>query len=88
MPASPPRQVDFWCRRGYLRPANGCNPGSGQGREFTNAEAAVAATMGRLVAAGLQIPLAAQLARADCWPVEIAPGVTVEVAPLLPAEVR
>jgi DNA-binding transcriptional MerR regulator len=82
------RQLDFWCSRGWLRPANGSNPGYGQSRDFTNSEAAVAATMGRLVAAGLPVPLAAELARAECWPVEIAPGITVEVAPLLPAEVR
>jgi hypothetical protein len=81
------RQLRHWCDRGYVRPVNGTGVGSGYSLEFDRAEAAVTATMGRLVAAGFAVDLAEQVARAGCQPVEIGPGITVEVAPLPSTEV-
>lgn len=73
------RQLDFWVRRGYLKPHN-ATPGSGYSREWTTDEAAVATTMGRLVIAGFTPELAHRVARARQARLELAPGVFVEVA--------
>lgn len=70
------RQLDHWCRRGYLRPA-GEGLGQGRPRTWPAEEVRVVAVMVRLVAAGLAPPVAAQVARGR---VDIAPGVRVEVA--------
>jgi DNA-binding transcriptional MerR regulator len=72
------RQIDFWARCGYLRPAN-AQPGSGVSRLWTAAEAEVARTMGRLVTAGFTPKLAHRVARARQTRLELAPGVFVEV---------
>ena len=74
------RQVDYWCRKGYLRPECYPTPGTGQRRTFTPGEIAVATRIARLVAAGLAVKTAARVARAEWWPVEIGPGITVELA--------
>lgn len=74
------RQLDFWVRRGYLKPHN-ATPGSGYSRQWTPDEAAVATMMGRLVIAGFSPELAHRVARARRDRMELAPGVFVEVTP-------
>ncbi len=72
------RQLDYWVRCGYLRPANGFS-GSGRDREWSLTELEIARRMGRLVAAGISVEKAAAFAR-DGWPrAEIAPGIVIEV---------
>jgi DNA-binding transcriptional MerR regulator len=56
------RQLDYWSRQGWLRPATPAN-GSGTRREWTNDELAVAARMAKLVNAGLPPNIAADAAR-------------------------
>jgi hypothetical protein len=65
------RQVDYWCRRGFLRPTNP-GPGSGTVRVFLPAEYEVAVFMARAVAAGVSPDAAARAARHDGL---LAPGV-------------
>ncbi len=74
------RQVDYWVRRGYLRPEHATD-GSGSVREWPAEELAVGERMGRLVAAGMA-PVAAAVAARHDGPVEIAPGVWVGLADL------
>lgn len=79
------RQLDHWTRRGHLRPVTkrsgkfSSGPG-GLTREWPPAEVAVACRMARLVAAGLTLEAAAELARAPGRHV-LAPGITIEVSP-------
>jgi len=58
------RQLDHWCRRGYLHPANG-HPGSGNRRTWTDSELAVAHRMAQHVRNGMYPRAAAQLARQE-----------------------
>lgn len=58
------RQLDYWTRRGYLRPAE-LNPGCGRDRQYSLSETAVARRMGGLVGAGLTVESAASIARGD-----------------------
>lgn len=67
------RQVDFWVRRGYLRPDD-AQPGSGYARQWSDEELAVGARMARLVAAGLTPAVASKVAR-ESGPVVVQPGV-------------
>lgn len=67
------RQLVYWTDRGYLHPAAGSTLRS---RSWPASEVPVAATMRRLVAAGLPPAVAARVARGDT---EIAPGVRVTV---------
>ena len=71
------RQLDFWVRCGYLRPARAA-AGSGTQRLFTVDEAAVAGRMVRLVEATLLPAAAAKVARSggDTW---LTPHVLVTV---------
>lgn len=56
------RQLDYWIRTGRVRPVDGpC--GSGNYREFEQAEAAIATRMGVLVRAGLLPDAAEDVAR-------------------------
>lgn len=55
-----PRQLDHWCRKGYIRAEA---PGSGNKRLLNFRERAVAEWMGKLVKAGFTVPKAAELAR-------------------------
>ena len=73
------RQLDYWCRRGYLRPVH--TGGSGAPRRWTQAEVDIAQLMARLVAAGLPPLVAEQVARGKP---DIGPGITVVVAPVPP----
>jgi DNA-binding transcriptional MerR regulator len=74
------RQLDLWARNGYLRPIGGSS-GSGRHREWPSGEVTIARRMGRLVDAGISHEQAAVFAR-NGWPRgEIAPGITLEVAP-------
>jgi hypothetical protein len=73
------RQLDFWTTKGYLR-AMTAQPGTGRSREWLLGEERVAATMVRLVDAGLTVQAAAQVARQPLGgPVELAPGVVISV---------
>jgi hypothetical protein len=62
------RQLDTWCRRGYLRaeqytPFTRMAEGSGYPRHFPKAELDVARTMARLVLLGVTAQQAAWVAR-------------------------
>lgn len=70
------RQLDHWCRRGYLHPKDPL-PGSGNQRDWTADELRVAERMARLRRAGLDLEIAADLARSGEWPVSIGPGLTL-----------
>jgi hypothetical protein len=72
------RQLDYWIRAGYLLP-NDAGAGAGSRRSWSDSERAVAVMMARLVAAGLTLEAAHRVARAG-GRLELAPGVTVEVA--------
>lgn len=56
------RQLNWWVRQGYLRPANP-HPGSGTRRVWSTKELRVGARMAALVAAGLLPRFAAEAAR-------------------------
>lgn len=55
------RQVDYWCRRGYLRPIFA--GGSGNRRHWTEAEIEIACRMVMLIRGGYMAGAAARLAR-------------------------
>jgi MerR HTH family regulatory protein len=65
------RQLDVWCRRGYLDPENVTKDGKwpvepgvpGWGRRFPQAELDIARTMARLVLLGVTAQRAAAVAR-------------------------
>jgi hypothetical protein len=72
------RQLNYWVKRGYLRPEH--DGGSGVARRWPAAEAEIARRMSRLISAGIDVAAAAAFARND-WPDgEIAPGIRIEVA--------
>ena len=62
IPGATYRQLDHWCRRGWLLPGVG-TPGSGAARDWPPEEIAIATTMVRLVAAGMEPAAAAVVAR-------------------------
>jgi hypothetical protein len=68
------RQLDFWTRKGWLRPDGGV--GTGYSRDFGGDEIRVAKVMARLVNAGVSPEAAHRAARGDG---ELAPGVRVDV---------
>ena len=60
------RQLDWWTRRGYLKPDHdweGRHSGTGTPREWMQEECRVAMAMGRLVQAGLRVDVAHRVAR-------------------------
>jgi DNA-binding transcriptional MerR regulator len=61
-PALSYRQLDYWSRSGYLRPVQ-AKPGSGTDRAWPEAEIRVANMMARLLTAGLELAVAARVAR-------------------------
>lgn len=70
------RQLDWWTRRGYVRPADRF-PGSGNSREWPGGELEIARRIAQLVKAGIAVSVAARFAR-DGWPWgQIAPGIDV-----------
>ena len=78
-----PRQLDYWSRRGWLRPQRQVSrrgtADSGTPHRWDSGELEVARRMGVLIRAGLSPVRAAAFARAS-WPCEqVAPGVWVEV---------
>lgn len=56
------RQLDYWTRIRLLRPENP-DPGTGRARDWPDAELAVAAMIARLTDAGLELRVAARVAR-------------------------
>lgn len=75
------RQLDYWVRRGYLRPEDAL-PGSGHSRAWSAHEIAVAREMKRLCDAGLSAELAARVAREFVDGeslIELAPGLTLDI---------
>jgi DNA-binding transcriptional MerR regulator len=56
------RQLDFWCRRGYLRPVTG-GRGSGFPRWYPPEEVEVARCMVALIRDGVRVEVAAKRAR-------------------------
>lgn len=67
------RQLDHWCRMGYLHPGS---PGTGHSRVWPSTEIVVAAKMVRLVKAGISPRVAEQVARGQS---NIGHGVTVTI---------
>lgn len=59
------RQIDHWCRAGYLRPAERHSESQGVPREFPDAELGAALRMRDLVGCGFTVAAAAKLARGD-----------------------
>ncbi len=61
------RQLDYWCKTGYLRP-DSASPGSGYRRRFTPDEREVARLMLLLIDVGVEPAGAAKAAResVDC----------------------
>lgn len=57
------RQLHYWTSCGYLTPIRNEMPGSGKNLKYTDTEAEVATVMAHLVAFGLAIPRAAEIAR-------------------------
>lgn len=78
------RQLDYWTRRGYLRPerranSRGHGPASGVNRVWPADEVEIVRRMERLTRAGVVPAVAAVYAR-DSWPAgEIAPGLVLSV---------
>jgi len=70
------RQLDYWCRQGYLKPGGGT--GSGSWRTWPDEERAVARLMKRLVDAGLTVEAAHRVARAG-GTYDLGPGVRVHI---------
>jgi len=56
------RQLDYWARVGLLRPENNAR-GSGRPRNWPETELAVAVIIGELRALGVELHVAARLAR-------------------------
>jgi hypothetical protein len=56
------RQVDSWCRNGYLRPWNN-DCGQGSQREWPDEEIQIALTMKQLIDVGIRAGKAAGIAR-------------------------
>jgi hypothetical protein len=56
------RQVDFWCRAGYLKPSTPAR-GIGSVRRFPPSEAQIAAYALELITAGFHAPYALRYAR-------------------------
>ncbi|HJQ00112.1 MAG TPA: MerR family transcriptional regulator [Jatrophihabitans sp.] len=57
------RQVDFYCRTGYLRTIGEGHPGNGYARRFSVAEANIAVFIKQLLDTGFTAAAAAALAR-------------------------
>lgn len=87
------RKLDYYARRGYLRPEGNNNGKPGWRRYWPDREIDVAITLARLTDAGLGLDVAARAARSivDAWYaapaparpacVQLAEGVVVEVTP-------
>jgi hypothetical protein len=69
------RQLDWWCRQGYLSPGT---PGIGAVRDWPESEIRVAAAMVRLTAVGIPPRLAVEVARAG-GSLEAGPGVYISL---------
>jgi MerR-like DNA binding protein len=81
------RRLDYWCTHGLLEHVpRGPGAGSGHDRQFTREQADRAVTMGRLVAAGVAIFLAAKIARSGEARYEVSPGIWLEIGPALSDE--
>ena len=79
------RQLDYWTRRGYLRP-DVPDVGTGYVRTWPREECDVARLMQRLIRAGLSVSKAAKVARAVIYAhgdgsvrAKIAPGIWVTI---------
>lgn len=82
------RQLDHWCRQGYIEPYGdiGATPGSGNVREFSPKMVRKAKSMKCLIDIGFEVQLAARIAgllvnNPDTKSVHIGHGVTVLIEP-------
>ncbi len=57
------RRLDVWTSKGWLRPENGLNPGSGRERRYPHSELQIGALMVRLTDEGVEVETAARIAR-------------------------
>lgn len=74
------RQWDYWTRLGLIKTEDGdTTPGSGKRRYWPKEEIDVAARMVRLIKAGLDVRVAAQVARQPDEPYELAEGVVITI---------
>ncbi|WP_289009121.1 MerR family transcriptional regulator [uncultured Thermomonospora sp.] len=73
------RQLDNWCRSGYLNPHGG--EGTGKARDFPPGEVQVAILMGRLVHAGFTPEAAHTVARLHKpgQPMKLDDGITLTI---------
>lgn len=86
------RQLDYWTRRGFIRPVGKSNPGSGAQRRYTAAEVEIARVLGVLSRQSLH-PKAGGLyeavsdgMRSGERTVEVCPGLLVDVDRLAVAD--
>lgn len=80
------RQLDHWCRQGYLKPLghHGANPGSGRDREFSRDEANKAKMMQCLISLGFEVHLAEKVATFAVlgeYNLYVGHGVTLKIEP-------
>jgi DNA-binding transcriptional MerR regulator len=81
------RQLDYWIKQGWLHPVGGV--GSGNPRDWSEAEVDVAARMVVMVAAGLSPEIAAKVARTEPGaPFNLGRGVMVTFEPVEEQDVR
>lgn len=80
------RQLDYWTRAGHLKVVGDPTPGIGRKRAWPIGEVDVAALMLRLVNAGLDLEVAAQVARDGTH--ELAPGIHLLVKDVPPSPPR
>lgn len=76
------RQIDYWCRQGYLRPLE-ATPGSGKARVWLSTERDVALLINRLLGVGVELQAAVQVARSvaesDTKRVDLGEGVVISI---------
>jgi DNA-binding transcriptional MerR regulator len=76
------RQLDYWCRQGYLRPTD-ATPGYGTARVWPAAERDVALLITRLQSVGVELSTAARIARSmadsDTDRAELGGGVFISI---------
>lgn len=78
------RQLDYWTRTGLIESSE-ATPGSGHRRYWPEEELEVAGRIARLVKAGVNIRVAAEIARQPGEPVHLDGGVIVTVLSVAPA---
>ena len=71
------RQLDYWTVRGYLQVLGHPSPGTGRYRRWPVAELGIASLILRLIKSGLELAMAARVARDGRH--ELAPGIRLSI---------